>query len=128
MDRPYDRLDGVIWYDGKLVAGARRTCMCSRMDCIMRAPYSRASAPMGAIFKCSQHSERLKRSAQLLDFEIPFSAAEIDAAKRLVLEKTGSRTPISGRSRGAAPSRWGSRPRTIRFTSRSRPGSGRGYF
>ena len=36
-----------------------------------------------------QHSERLKRSAQVLDFEIPFSVAEIDAAKRLVLEKNG---------------------------------------
>src|SRR5436309_4003344 len=41
------------------------------------------------IFRSSAHSERLKRSAQLLDFEIPYSVAEIDAAKRLVLEKNG---------------------------------------
>src|SRR5205807_5296565 len=33
--------------------------------------------------------ERLKRSAQVLDFEIPYTVAEIDAAKRLVLEKNG---------------------------------------
>ena len=43
----------------------------------------------GEIFKCTEHSERLKRSAQMLDFEIPYSVAEIDAAKRLVLEKNG---------------------------------------
>ena len=40
----------------------------------------------GAIYKCTEHSERLKPSAQMLDFEIPYSVAEIDAAKRLVLE------------------------------------------
>jgi branched-chain amino acid aminotransferase len=45
----------------------------------------------GEIFKCTQHSERLKRSAQILDFEIPYSVAEIDAAKRLVLEKNGQK-------------------------------------
>src|SRR5256714_8503313 len=43
----------------------------------------------GRIFKCTEHSERLKRSGQILDFEIPYSVAEIDAAKRLVLEKNG---------------------------------------
>jgi branched-chain amino acid aminotransferase len=41
----------------------------------------------GEIFKCTAHSERLKNSAKILDFEIPYSVAEIDAAKRLVLEK-----------------------------------------
>jgi len=43
----------------------------------------------GVIFKCTEHSERLKRSGNILDFEIPYSAAEIDAAKRLVVEKNG---------------------------------------
>jgi len=41
----------------------------------------------GTIYKCTEHSERLHRSAGILDFEIPFSVAEIDAAKRLVVEK-----------------------------------------
>jgi branched-chain amino acid aminotransferase len=43
----------------------------------------------GSIFKITEHSERLKNSGKILDFEIPFSAAEIDAAKRLVVEKNG---------------------------------------
>ena len=45
----------------------------------------------GEIFKCTEHSERLKRSAKILDFEIPYSVAEIDAAKQLVLEKNGKK-------------------------------------
>jgi branched-chain amino acid aminotransferase len=49
-----------------------------------------------------EHSERLKKSAEILDFEIPYSVAEIDAAKRLVLEKNGQRTPMCAPSPGAA--------------------------
>jgi branched-chain amino acid aminotransferase len=45
----------------------------------------------GEIFRCTEHSERLKNSARLLDFEIPYSVVEIDAAKRLVLEKNGQK-------------------------------------
>jgi branched-chain amino acid aminotransferase len=41
----------------------------------------------GKIFRGTEHSERLKNSARILDFEIPYSVAEIDAAKQLVLEK-----------------------------------------
>ena len=43
----------------------------------------------GAIYKSTEHSERLRRSAELLDFEIPFSVAEIDAAKAEVLKANG---------------------------------------
>ena len=35
--------------------------------------------------------ERLKRSAQTLDFEIPYSVAEIVAAKQLVVDKNGKK-------------------------------------
>ena len=45
----------------------------------------------GSIFECTQHSERLKRSANILDFEVPYSVAEIDAAKRLVIEKNAQK-------------------------------------
>src|SRR5260370_33955343 len=43
------------------------------------------------MFRSTDYSERLKRSAELLDFEIPYSVAEIDAAKRQVLERNGQR-------------------------------------
>jgi branched-chain amino acid aminotransferase len=45
----------------------------------------------GQIFRSTAHSERLKRSANILDFEIPYSVAEIDAAKKLVVEKNGKK-------------------------------------
>jgi branched-chain amino acid aminotransferase len=34
----------------------------------------------GEIFKLTEHSERLKRSGELLDFDLPYSVAEIDQA------------------------------------------------
>ena len=40
----------------------------------------------GRVFKSTAHSERLKNSANILDFEIPCSVAEIDAAKQLVID------------------------------------------
>ena len=45
---------------------------------------------MGARFSSRrEHSERLKKSAEILDFEIPYTVAEIDAAKLAVLQKNG---------------------------------------
>ena len=44
---------------------------------------------MAARFSSHEHSERLRQSAEILDFEIPYSVAEIDAAKQLVLDKNG---------------------------------------
>src|SRR5262249_58970753 len=41
----------------------------------------------GRIFKSSEHSQRFKTSAELLDFEIAYSAAELDKIKQLVVDK-----------------------------------------
>jgi branched-chain amino acid aminotransferase len=43
----------------------------------------------GIVFKSHEHSERFKHSAEMLDFEIPYSLAELDAAKKLVVDKNG---------------------------------------
>ena len=43
----------------------------------------------GKIFKGVQHSERLRNSARLLDFEIPYTVEEIEAAKYAMLEANG---------------------------------------
>ena len=92
MDKPYDRLDGVIWYDGKVVPwGEANLHVLSHGLHYASCVFEGERAYAGAIFKCTQHSERLKCSAQVLDFEIPYSVAEIDAAKRLVLEKNNQR-------------------------------------
>jgi len=91
-EKPYDRLDGVIWYDGKLVEWSEATLhVCSHGLHYASSVFEGERAYGGEIFKCTEHSERLKKSAQTLDFEIPYSVAEIDAAKRLVLEKNGQK-------------------------------------
>jgi branched-chain amino acid aminotransferase len=88
MAVPFDQRSDLIWLDGKLIATAE--CQISVLthglhyaSCVIEGE----RAYGGKIFEGTKHSERLKRSAEILDFEIPYSVAEIDAAKRLVLEK-----------------------------------------
>jgi branched-chain amino acid aminotransferase len=90
MAVPFDQLPGVIWYDGKLVPSPdAKLHVLSHGLHYASCVFEGERAYGGEIFKSTQHSERLKRSAQVLDFEIPYSVSEIDAAKRLVLEKNG---------------------------------------
>jgi branched-chain amino acid aminotransferase len=86
----YDRLEGVIWYDGKIVQwnDANLHVLSHGLhygSCVFEGE----RAYGGQIFKNKEHAERLKRSANLLDFDIPYSVAEIMAAKQTVVEKNG---------------------------------------
>src|SRR5471032_283120 len=88
----YDRLEGVIWYDGKLVPWADANLhVLSHGLHYASAVFEGERAYGGKIFKSTEHAERLKRSANILDFEIPYSVAEIVAAKKLVIEKNGKK-------------------------------------
>src|SRR5262249_21612902 len=83
----YDRLEGVIWYDGKLVPWNEANLhVLSHGLHYASCVFEGERAYAGKIFKSTEHSERLKRSATILDFEIPYSVAEIDAAKKLVVD------------------------------------------
>ncbi|WP_134496339.1 branched-chain amino acid aminotransferase [Microvirga pakistanensis] len=87
---PFDQRDGWIWYDGQLVPWKdAKLHVLSHGLHYGSSVFEGERAYGGEIFKSTQHSERLKKSAQILDFEIPYTVAEIDAAKRLVLEKNG---------------------------------------
>jgi branched-chain amino acid aminotransferase len=90
MAVPFDQMEGLIWLDGKLVPGpdAKIHVLTHGLH-YGGAVFEGERAYGGAIFHCTKHSERLKRSAGVLDFEIPYTVAEIDAAKKLVLEKNG---------------------------------------
>ena len=92
MAVPFDQMEGLIWFDGKLVPGpdAKIHVLTHGLH-YASAVFEGERAYGGEVFKGTEHTERLKRSAQILDFEIPYSVAEIDAAKRLVLEKNGQR-------------------------------------
>ena len=90
MTQSYDKIDGVIWYDGKLVRWADANLhVLSHGLHYASCVFEGERAYGGKVFKSTEHSERLKASARILDFEIPFSVAEIDAAKQLVIERNG---------------------------------------
>ncbi len=85
--RPYDDRDGWIWYDGKLVPWREANAhVLTHALHYASSVFEGQKAYSGEIFKLSEHSARLRRSAQLLGFEIPWSAEEIDAACREVLQ------------------------------------------
>jgi branched-chain amino acid aminotransferase len=87
-DQAFDDRDGWIWLDGEFVAwrDAKVHVLTHAMH-YGSAVFEGERAYGGAIFKSTRHSERLIESGRVLDFEIPFSAAQIDAAKALVLSK-----------------------------------------
>ena len=92
MTVPFDQLEGLIWFDGKLVPWAGATLhVLSHGLHYASCVFEGERAYGGVIFRSTAHSERLRKSAELLDFEIPYTVAEIDAAKHLVLERNGQR-------------------------------------
>jgi branched-chain amino acid aminotransferase len=81
-------MPGVVWFDGKLVPNVdAKIHLLTHGLHYASAVFEGERAYAGTIYKCTEHSERLHHSAGILDFEIPYSVAEIDAAKRLVVEK-----------------------------------------
>ena len=89
---PFDQREGFIWVDGAMVPWAEaKLHVLSHGLHYGSSVFEGERAYGGEIFKSTAHSQRLRRSAELLDFEVPYSVAEIDAAKRLVLERSGLR-------------------------------------
>ena len=90
MEGAYDDRDGKIWLDGKLVEWRD-----AQVHVLTHALHYASSvfegerAYNGKIFLGHEHSERLRFSAGELDFEIPYTADEIDAAKQEVLTANG---------------------------------------
>ncbi len=90
MAVPFDQMPGVIWFDGKLIQSPdAKIHLLTHGLHYASAVFEGERAYSGVIFKSREHSERLKHSANILDFDIPYTAAEIDAAKHLVVEKDG---------------------------------------
>ena len=86
MAAPFDKRDGKIWFNGQLVEwNDAKVHVLTHGLHYASSVFEGERAYDGVIFKSTEHSERLKRSAQLLDFESPYSAAEIDAAKAATL-------------------------------------------
>jgi len=85
--RNFDDRDGWIWFDGKLVPWREANVhVLSHALHYGSSVFEGQRAYNGEIFKLTEHSERLHKSARLLGFEIPWSVAEIDAACKEVLK------------------------------------------
>ena len=79
--RSFDDRDGWIWFDGELKPWRE-----AEVHILTHAMHYASSvfegqrAYGGEIFKLSEHSARLRNSAAILGFDLPWSVAEIDAA------------------------------------------------
>lgn len=90
MAGSYADRDGKIWLDGQMVdwRDANVHILTHAMH-YASSVFEGERAYNGKIFKSVEHSERLITSGQLIDFEIPFTVEEIEAAKYAALEANG---------------------------------------
>jgi branched-chain amino acid aminotransferase len=88
--RSYDDRDGWIWFDGKLVPWRE-----ANVHILTHALHYASSvfegqrAYGGEVFKLTEHSTRLRKSASILGFDLPWSVEEIDAACKETLKANG---------------------------------------
>ncbi len=87
---PFDDRDGWIWMDGELVPWREAkvhvlTHALHYASCVFEGERMYD----GEIFKLTEHNERLFRSAEILDFQIPFTVAELDEACRQTAARNG---------------------------------------
>ncbi|MFV2001777.1 MAG: branched-chain amino acid aminotransferase [Paracoccaceae bacterium] len=86
MENAYDDRDGMIWLDGALVKWRDANIhILSHAMHYASSVFEGERAYNGKIFRSREHSERLHNSARLIDFEIPWTVDEIEAAKQQVL-------------------------------------------
>ncbi|MFV2051459.1 branched-chain amino acid aminotransferase [Aliiroseovarius sp. YM-037] len=83
----YDDRDGKIWMDGKLVEwrDANVHILTHAMH-YASSVFEGERAYNGKIFRSVDHSKRLIHSAKLIDFDVPYTVEEIEAAKQQVLD------------------------------------------
>ena len=87
---PFDKRQGFIWFNGEMVAWAD-----AKIHVLTHGLHYASSifegerAYKGKIFKSREHTERFRKSAHLMDFDLPFSDAEILAAKDAVVKANG---------------------------------------
>jgi len=105
MAGAYDDRDGQIWMDGALIPW--RTANVHILTHAMHyasSVFEGERAYGGKIFRSRDHAERLKKSANYIDFDIPWSIDEIEKAKADVLAANGMKDayvrPIAWRGAG----------------------------
>ena len=87
---PFDDRDGSIWLNGELLPWRdAKTHTLSHGLHYASLVFEGERVYSGNIFKGREHTERLRNSCKLMDFDIPISDDEVDAAKEAVLAANG---------------------------------------
>jgi branched-chain amino acid aminotransferase len=87
---PFDQREGSIWFDGEIVPWKE-----AKVHVLTHGLHYGSSifegerAYAGTIFKSREHSLRLHKSAEIMDFTVPYSVEQLDAAKAKVVELNG---------------------------------------
>jgi branched-chain amino acid aminotransferase len=87
---PFDDRDGWIWLDGQFVAWRE-----AKVHVLTHGLHYASSVFEGErmyggeIFKLTEHTERLFKSAEILDFQIPYTVEQIDEACKQTAAKNG---------------------------------------
>ncbi len=87
---PFDDRDGFIWYDGELIPwrDAKLHVLSHALhygSCVFEGE----RVYNGKVFKLTEHSQRLIDSGRILGFDVPYGAAEIDAATLETVKANG---------------------------------------
>jgi branched-chain amino acid aminotransferase len=99
---PYDDRDGWIWFDGKLIPWRQAQLhVCTHALHYASCVFEGERVYDGVTFKLREHTERLLKSAQILGYEIPYTADQIDRACEEVIKaqniKDGYLRPVAWR-------------------------------
>jgi branched-chain amino acid aminotransferase len=83
---PFDDRDGFIWMNGRLVPWRQAHIhVLTHALHYASAVFEGERVYSGKVFKLSEHSQRLVRSGELLGFQLPYSADELDLATQEVV-------------------------------------------
>ena len=88
MAKSFDNRDGWIWMNGSFIPWKKATSHVITQGLHYASTvFEGERAYNGKIFKSKEHTERLFKSAEIMDIEIPFSYDEINKAKNDLLQK-----------------------------------------
>jgi branched-chain amino acid aminotransferase len=87
---PFDKRQGVIWFNGELMdwQDAKVHVLTHGLH-YGSSVFEGERAYNGKIFKSREHTQRFRKSAEIMDFELPYSDDVINAAKDAVVAKNG---------------------------------------
>ncbi|MCH8685451.1 branched-chain amino acid aminotransferase [Pedomonas mirosovicensis] len=89
-ERPFHDRDGFIWFDGQLVPHREATVhVLTHAMHYGSSVFEGQRAYDGKIFKLEAHTARLRTSANMLGFDIPYTDAEINAACYELMKANG---------------------------------------